>query len=150
MFTGIYQHAIDAKGRTSLPSKFRELLSAEGAEKLHVTMHPTDPCLMAFSPAAWEASVLAKLRGASMFDPAVTAFQRMFVSPAQECSVDKLGRVLIPPSLREFAGLGEEITWSGAVNRIEIWAPARWAEEQKRVRAPEMQPELMKRLPTIL
>ena len=47
-----------------------------------------------------------------------------FVAPAQECPVDKVGRMLIPPPLREHAGLLDEVTWAGTVERIEIWSPA--------------------------
>ena len=54
MFSGVFQHAIDAKGRTSLPARFRELLAGQGAEKLFITPDLIDPCLVAFAPAAWQ------------------------------------------------------------------------------------------------
>jgi len=54
MFSGVFQHSIDAKGRTSLPARFRELLSAQGADKLFITPDLIDPCLVAFAPSAWQ------------------------------------------------------------------------------------------------
>jgi len=146
-FTGVYQHAIDAKGRTSLPSRFREVLSAQGADKLFITTDILDPCLQAYAPGQWTAFTerVAKL---SAFDPVVR--QRTFVAPAQECPVDRLGRILIPPSLREHAGLVEEATWAGTVDRIEVWSPARWAEAQKAARAPKAQAVLAARLHQLL
>jgi MraZ protein len=149
MFSGVFQHSIDAKGRTSLPSRFRELLAAQGAEKLFITTDLIDPCLVAFAPAHWQ-KLAEKVASLSMFDPRTRLLSRAFIAPAQECPVDKLGRILIPPTLREHAGLVEEITWAGTVERIEIWTPARWAEVQKAARAPEAQQDLARRLSELL
>ena len=91
-----------------------------------------------------------KIASLSMFDERTRLLTRSFIAPAQECPVDKLGRILIPPTLREHAGLGEEITWAGTVERIEIWAPAKWAEVQKAARAPETKKDLARRLSELL
>ena len=149
MFSGVFQHSIDAKGRTSLPAKFRELLAAQSAEKLFVTTDLIDDCLVAFAPASWQ-KMAEKIASLSMFDERTRLLTRSFIAPAQECPVDKLGRILIPPTLREHAGLGEEITWAGTVERIEIWSPARWAEVQKAARAPETKKDLARRLSELL
>ena len=149
MFSGVFQHSIDAKGRTSLPSRFRELLAAQGAEKLFVTTDLIDPCLIAFAPAQWQ-KLAEKVASLSMFDPRTRLLSRAFIAPAQECPVDKLGRILIPPTLREHAHLVEEITWAGTVERIEIWSPAAWAQVQKAARAPKAQADLAKRLSELL
>jgi MraZ protein len=148
-FTGVFQHAIDAKGRTSLPSRFREVLSAHGADKLFVTTDLFDPCLQAYAPAQWTAFT-QKVAALSQFDQSVRLLVRSFVAPAQECPVDKLGRILIPPTLREHAGLVEEVTWAGNVERIEIWTPVRWAETQKAARTPDAQAQLAARLHQLL
>jgi MraZ protein len=148
-FTGVFQHSIDAKGRTSLPSRFREILAAQNADKLFVTTHMIDECLVAFAPAQWD-RIVARVAEASMFDETANMLVRSFIAPAQECAVDKLGRILIPPTLRDLAGLGEEITWAGTVSRLEIWSPRRWAEVQKRARSKEVQGDLAKKLATIL
>jgi MraZ protein len=148
-FTGVYQHQIDAKGRTSLPSRFREVLAAQGADKLFVTTDLFDGCLQAYGPAQWTAFT-QKVAALSQFDPSVRLLVRSFVAPAQECPVDKVGRILIPPPLREHAGLADEVTWAGTVERIEIWSPARWLETQKAARAPEAQAQLAARLHQLL
>ena len=134
MFSGVFQHSIDAKGRTSLPAPFREVLSAQGADRLFITPDLRDPCLFAFAPADWR-KLAEKVASLSLFDPATRLLSRGFIAPAQECGVDKLGRVLIPGSLREILGPVEEITWAGNTQRIEIWAPKKWAEVQKAARA---------------
>ena len=148
-FTGVYQHQIDAKGRTSLPSRFREVLAAQGADKLFVTTDLFDPCLQAYAPAQWTAFT-QKVAALSQFEPSVRLLVRSFVAPAQECPVDKVGRILIPPPLREHAGLLDEVTWAGTVERIEIWSPARWLETQKAARAPDARAQLAARLHQLL
>ena len=149
MFSGVFQHAIDAKGRTSLPARFRELLAAQKADKLFITPDLLDPCLVAFAPAAWQ-RLAEKVAARSIFDRDIRLLSRAFIAPAQECPVDKLGRILIPPSLREHIGLGEEITWAGTVERIEVWSPAKWAEVQRKARAPEAKADLARRLSELL
>ena len=148
-FTGVYQHQIDAKGRTSLPSRFREVLAAQRANKLFVTTDLFDACLQAYAPKQWTAFT-QKVAALSQFDPSVRLLVRSFVAPAQECPVDKVGRILIPPPLREHAGLTDEVTWAGTVERIEIWSPARWLETQKAARTPEAQAQLAARLHQLL
>jgi MraZ protein len=147
MFSGVFQHSIDAKGRTSLPAKFRDQLVAESADKLFITTDLIDDCLFAFAPAAWR-RVVEKVSSLSMFDERTRLLSRAFVAPSQECPVDKLGRILIPPSLREHAGLVEEITWAGQGERIEVWTPKAWAEQQKKARAQDK--ALLRRLSELL
>ena len=149
MFTGLFQHAIDAKGRTSLPSAFREVLSVDGADKLFVTTDLFDDCLQAYAPRQWT-EFTQKVASLKQFDPVVRHLMRSFVAPAQVCPVDKLGRILIPPTLREHAGLEDEIVWAGSVERIEVWSPSRWARAVAKARAPEVQTQLAERLHQLL
>ena len=148
-FTGVHQHSIDAKGRTSLPARFRELLSAQGGDKLIVTTHILSDCLVAFTPAGWEALTAAVAR-LPMFDETTMHLTRTFIAPAQEVPVDKLGRVLIPPTLREYAGLVEEVTWAGVVARIEIWSPSRWAEMNRVAQKPETKAKVVQKLASLM
>ena len=129
MFRGTFQHAIDAKGRTSLPAKFREQVSSGGADYVVVTQGP-DRALWCFAPAEWDALV-AQFAARSPFDPKVRAFVNQFVSPAQDCPFDKMGRVLVPPLLRAYAGLDGEVVWAGAINHIELWSAEGWARRNE-------------------
>src|SRR5713226_5251101 len=131
-FTGVYQHQIDAKGRTSLPSRFREVLAAQGADKLFVTTDLFDSCLQAYAPAQWTAFT-QKVAALSQFDPSVRLLVRSFVAPAQECPVDKVGRILIPPPLREHAGLADEVTWAARWSASRSGRPrAGWRRRRRR------------------
>lgn len=125
MFRGWYEHAMDSKGRVSVPSKFREILVDKYSESLIVTNF--DRCLVAYPVEEWEqlerkASALPQLK------KEVKAFQRFFISGAVECPLDGQGRILIPPTLREFADLGKEVVLVGMLKKVELWSKARWKE----------------------
>lgn len=126
MFRGRYEHAIDGKGRTSLPSRFREVLAGLGETRV-VIAGWLDPCLVAYAPQEW-AAFEERLAAAPQLDPAVVAMQRICASSAQDCEVDKLGRLLIPPTLRKHAGLSRELLWAGMGKRIELWDRERFEE----------------------
>lgn len=119
MFRGRYQHAIDGKGRTSLPSRFREVLAARGDSRLVITTG-LDACLEAYPMDEWLAFE-SQLSKAPRFDPAVVMMRRIYVSGAVECEFDKMGRVLIPATLRKHANLKKDVLWAGMGPKIEIW-----------------------------
>ena len=127
MFKGRYSHTLDAKGRLSIPSKFREVLSEHQEDILILTNF--DSCLLGFTQEEWRL-MEEKVRGQSMFSTMLRkdmrAFVRYFFSGASECPLDRQGRILIPPSLREFAELEKEVVVAGLANRIEIWSKGRW------------------------
>ncbi|HOX42608.1 MAG TPA: division/cell wall cluster transcriptional repressor MraZ [Myxococcota bacterium] len=139
MFNGRYEHTIDSKGRVSIPSRFREVLSARYRDERLIVTSFNEPCLMAFPPAEWQA-LEQKVRALPRFDPKVMQFKRLFISGASECAIDKNGRILIPPVLRDFAGLGREVIWAGMVESIEIWSKQNWDRmfEQSRGQGPDL------------
>lgn len=124
MFRGQFHHAIDAKGRISLPSRFRELLVAD-AERFILTPDPFDPCLQLFPLAAWE-NLERRIAELPSLDATVVRFRRVYVSAAIECELDKAGRVLVPPHLRERGGLERECVFAGMGPRIDLWSTERW------------------------
>lgn len=119
MFKGHYINSINDKGRLSIPSKFREVLDGEEADHLIITKG-IDACLIAFAPDEWE-KVEEKARHLSMVRKADIVFKRHVVGSAEECAVDAQGRVLIPVSLREYAGLKKKCLFVGITDRFEIW-----------------------------
>ena len=125
MFRGRYEHTIDQKGRTSIPSRFRELLSSKYSDDRLIVTSFVDPCLIAYPVAEWQAFE-EKVRALPRFDSKVMQLKRVLISGATECPIDRNGRILIPPVLREFAALKREIVWAGMVDYIEIWAKDGW------------------------
>lgn len=131
MFRGQYEHAIDAKGRTSVPAKFREALDADGQSRLILT-RGLDPCLVCWPINEWLAfeERLSKL---PQFDASVAMIRRIYVSGAVDLEVDKLGRVLVPKELRDAAGLDREGLWAGMGRHIELWSKDRFDALRKSV-----------------
>lgn len=123
MFRGRYIHQIDTKGRLSIPSKFREVLASNYDERLIITNF--DQCLWAYPVVEWQ-ELEKKVATLPQFLDEVKALQRVFISAACECPIDKQGRILIPSTLREYAGIGHDIIVVGMTKRLEIWARERW------------------------
>lgn len=124
MFRGRYEHTIDAKGRTSLPARYRDTLAALGQRHIILTSG-LDPCLVAYTMPEWTAfeERLAKL---PQFDRAVQKLRRIYVSGAVECEVDDSGRILVPPTLREHAALKKDVVWAGSGKYAELWDKDSW------------------------
>ena len=119
MLKGHYVNTINEKGRLSIPSKFREFLNEWGANVLIVTKS-IDPCLWVFTPDDWE-KIEKIATGLSMVRQEDMWFKRHVVGSAEECPLDAQGRILIPSSLRDYAGLRKKCLVVGLVGRIEIW-----------------------------
>jgi MraZ protein len=131
LFRGRYEHSIDAKGRTSVPSRFREVMVAQGDAKLVVTTG-LDTCLVAYPMAEWLAFE-KRLSALPQFDVDVVTLKRIYVSGAVECEVDKVGRVLIPAALRKHARLHRDALWAGMGSYIELWAKESFEDLRKDV-----------------
>ena len=122
MFMGEYNHSIDAKGRLIVPSRFRTELGEN-----FVLTKGLDGCLSIYSAEEWHAFE-QKLAALPLTNKDARALVRFFVAGACECELDKQGRILIPSTLREYAGLEKDVVLAGNINRIEIWSKDRWIE----------------------
>jgi MraZ protein len=121
MFLGDYQHTLDAKGRISLPAKFR----AEMTGKL-VVAKGFEGCLYVYSAEEYGRFV-ESLVAKEDFDPAMRRIRRFFTTGAVEAELDSAGRISLPLVLREHAGLKKDVAVTGNANRIELWDGERWA-----------------------
>lgn len=126
MFRGQYAHAIDEKGRTSVPSRFREVLATQGESRLVITTG-FDECLVVYPMKEWMAFE-ERLAQLPRFDKAVTNLRRVYVSGAVELELDKVGRLLIPQNLRERGHLEREALWAGMGKHIELWSKERFEQ----------------------
>jgi MraZ protein len=129
MFRGRFEHTIDSKGRISLPAKFREVLKGRDDSRLVITNF--DGCLVAYPFSEWQL-LEEKWSSISLVKREVTAFLRFFISGATECSIDKLGRIMIPPTLRNYALLEKDIVFAGMLKRFEIWSKEKWEDVVKK------------------
>ncbi|MCF0229973.1 MAG: division/cell wall cluster transcriptional repressor MraZ [Parasporobacterium sp.] len=121
-FMGEYNHSIDAKGRLIVPSKFREKLGDS-----FIVTKGLDGCLWVFASEEWEA-FSEKLTSLPVARKDARNFSRFFLAGATEAETDKMGRILIPQVLREYAGLEKDAVLIGAGSRVEIWNKSAWLE----------------------
>ncbi len=117
MFTGEYRHSVDDKGRIAVPAKFR--LQLDGGAYLARWI---DACLAIFPKAEFEA-LAARVGGLGIADAAARTFSRALFASAYEVELDRQGRIVVPASLRELAGLAGDAVIVGARDHAEIWAP---------------------------
>lgn len=126
MLIGEYGHNIDQKGRMNFPAKMRDDLGV----RFVVVKGFGNPCLYVYSQEEWgkiqariDAMPLAKSQ----------QLQRVICSSASEVEPDKQGRILIPASLRSYAGLEQSVMVIGASNRAEIWDKDAWDALSKEI-----------------
>ncbi|MDR2903585.1 MAG: division/cell wall cluster transcriptional repressor MraZ [Clostridiales bacterium] len=122
MFLGEFQHTVDAKGRMILPAKFRDELG----ERFIVTKG-LDQCLFVFPMKEW-AVFENKVKDLPISDPSVRKFVRFFFGGAFEAETDAQGRIVLPPNLREYAGIQKDIIIVGVAGKIELWSKENWTE----------------------
>jgi MraZ protein len=125
MFRGRYEHTIDAKGRTSVPARYRESLDALGERRVVLTT-ALDPCVAAYTLAEWSAFE-DRIGRLPQFDRRVQKAKRIFLSGAVECEIDDVGRILVPPTLRDHARLKKDVLWAGAGRYAELWDKDEWS-----------------------
>ncbi|MDR3270135.1 MAG: division/cell wall cluster transcriptional repressor MraZ [Peptococcaceae bacterium] len=122
MFMGEYFHTIDEKSRLIIPAKFRDMLGTH-----FIVTKGLDHCLFVYPMSEWQV-LEEKLRALPFTQPEARAFVRFFFSGANECELDKQGRILVSASLREYAQLEKEVVLVGVASRVEIWNRNLWAD----------------------
>lgn len=138
----MFEHQIDSKGRTSFPAKLKETLVGAYDERLIITT-ALDSCLHAYPVREWEALETALARRNPM-EPGVKTVMRLYVAPAQECPLDKLGRLLLPPQLRAHAALEKDVIWAGMVKVVELWSKTGWEQAQADARTEAQSADVMR------
>lgn len=120
MFLGEFLHSVDAKGRLTIPSRYREAL-ADGV----VVTRGFDENLMLFSRQEWDA-LAQKIAERPLSDPSVRTFRRRVFSGATDLNPDKQGRILLPQYLRDFAAINGDVVIAGNFNYVELWSANAW------------------------
>ena len=130
MFRGVTSLTLDSKGRLALPAKSREVLQLRAGGKLVVTADSA-LCLLVYAAPDWE-PIQQRLMGLSSFNTRTRDLQRLLVGNASDVELDSAGRILIPPSLRKFAGLDKDVALVGQGARFELWDEAKWDAQMDR------------------
>lgn len=128
-FTGQFDHALDDKGRVSVPAPFREKLQPQG-NRLFITnyMLVLEPCLALYSPQQWnEVTERALQKSRADSDPDQELAQFFYFARAHEVELDRQGRILIPAKLRDFAQIEREATFSTQPGVLLLWSRSTFA-----------------------
>lgn len=126
MLIGQYKHTIDSKKRLALPVKFR----GELGSKIIITQG-IENCLVVYTEKEWEI-MSQKLGNLPMAQTEARSFARIILASAMEVVLDKLGRILIPDYLKEYANLKKEVVVCGLSNRVEVWDSQAWETYRKK------------------
>ncbi len=128
MFLGRFEHTIDDKGRLTIPSRYRTILSA-GV----VVTRGIDGCLFIFPIARWEQLSEKLEQFPTLTQDESRSFVRFFFTEAIDCVPDKQGRILIPTYLREYAQLRDTVIVAGVRDHLEVWNPEAYALDNARL-----------------
>lgn len=120
MFLGEYSHSLDDKGRIVMPSKFRV-----GLERGLVVTKGQERCLYVFPLDVWDTEA-ERVRRLPRTDKRARTYSRSFFASASDQALDRTGRCAIPEPLRQYAGLGKDVTVVGVSDRVEIWDTETW------------------------
>ena len=123
MFLGRYHHTLDSKGRLTIPARFREALG-EGA----YVVQGFDGNLMVLPPEAFNV-LYQRITRLSITDPKARLLRRLILSAAAKVELDRAGRILLPPYLRDAVGLQGEVVLVGAGNYFEVWPAKAWLQQ---------------------
>ncbi len=121
MFMGEYHPSLDEKGRMAVPIKLRKAFGEDAIINKLIVTYGFDRYIMAYREDDWSEFVKNRLIRATEFGGQNAMMMRYFVGGAFDCELDKQGRIIIPPHLKEHAGIKKEVTVLGLYNRIEIW-----------------------------
>ena len=145
MFRGSSFHTIDAKGRVIIPARFRDVIRADGADGLMISR--MDSCLVGFTFNEWR-NIESKILAMAEKNDNMRRFRRVFIGGSFECSCDKQDRILVPPSLRQYALLEKEIVLVGVLDHFEIWSRDNYDKEtmilEKDMKKEEVRNEIAK------
>lgn len=124
MFRGVNTLNLDDKGRMAIPARYREPLQDSCDRQLVITVD-RDRCLLIYPLPEWEV-IEQKLAKLPNLNKAARLMQRMLIGYATELELDSSARILVPPPLREFAGMEKKVVLIGQGKKFELWDEQRW------------------------
>jgi MraZ protein len=126
VFRGITSVNLDAKGRMALPARYRDAWTSCNGQ-LVLTIDSRERCLLLYPLPEWNV-VQEKLESLSNLNKSARLLQRLLIGHATDLEVDGSTRVLIPPMLREYAGLTKKVVLLGQGNKFEVWSDELWQQ----------------------
>lgn len=127
VFLGSHAINMDAKGRMAIPARIRETLETSCDGRLVITAHTEERCLLVYPEPQWQ-EILPQIEALPNMNKAARRLQRLLIGYACPLEMDGNGRVLVPPTLRDYAGLEKKLMLVGQGKKLELWSEDRWSE----------------------
>ena len=125
MFRGVSAIHLDEKGRMAMPTRYRDKLRQDSNNQMILTIDTDEPCLLLYPLSIWE-NIEKKIEALPSFNKMTRRIQRLLLGHATEIELDAQGRILLPPSLRDFAELQKNVVLVGQGKKFEIWNEETW------------------------
>ena len=136
MFKGIHNINLDAKGRLTMPTKYRNTISDQSNGNMVVTIDSEEKCLLLY-PATIFSSIEKKINNLPSFTKNHRRIQRLIIGHAEDLELDSSGRILLPKPLRLVAEMSKKITLIGQGEKFEIWSDDIWSNRVNKWRSEE-------------
>lgn len=146
MFRGVSELSLDSKGRIAIPTRHRDLLFFQASSEKQaqaedstdkqqagvcvITIDTQERCLLIYPMAQWEV-IEQQIEALPSFNKEARKVQRLLLGHATELSSDSHGRLVIPPPLREFAGLEKQVVLVGQGKKFELWNKSEWDKQRE-------------------
>ncbi|WP_263078517.1 division/cell wall cluster transcriptional repressor MraZ [Endozoicomonas sp. Mp262] len=127
MFRGVNAINLDAKGRMAIPTRYRQILHDRCNGSLVATIDTDESCLLIYPLDEWE-TIQGKIEALPSFHPMTRRIQRLLIGHATDLDMDGSGRILVPPLLRDYAGLEKRCILLGQGKKFELWNETAWDE----------------------
>ena len=127
MFQGSHGINMDAKGRIAIPAKQRESLMSMSDGRIVMTAHTQDRCVLVYPESEWE-QIRPKIEALPSFNKTALRTQRLLLGYATSLELDGNGRVLVPPTLRDYAALDKKLMLVGLGKKLELWSEETWLQ----------------------
>ena len=126
MYLGSNAISMDAKGRLAIPAKVRDALLSDCGGRIVVTAHTEERCLLVYPEQQWQ-QLLPQIENLPNINRKAAKMQRLLLGYATSLEIDEAnGRVLLPPTLREYAGFDKKLMLVGQGKKLELWSETEW------------------------
>ncbi|HEX2580376.1 MAG TPA: division/cell wall cluster transcriptional repressor MraZ [Dongiaceae bacterium] len=133
LFLGTFLNRIDRKGRISVPASFRSALNLQGFQGIAAFpafRHQSIQC----AGLDWIQGLSDRIARIDLFSDEQDDLAATLFADAHQLAFDSEGRIILPESLRQHAGIDEAVAFVGLGPRFEIWEPGRWEDHKKQAR----------------
>ena len=148
MFRGVNHINMDTKGRLTVPTRYRDEINSLCDGRMVATIDTEERCLLIYPQPAWD-DIQRKVEALPSFNLAARRVQRLLIGHATDIPMDRNGRLLVTPPLREYARLSKNAVLLGQGNKLELWDEMLWTERREQWLDEESEAQLPEELKSL-